>query len=234
MLAYFRDTSSGVALEVVGADGRGHRRIVTDVDHRLHEGVPAWSPDSKEIAYAFEGDDERFVIRIVNVEEGQTRLVQVSRAPDFCSDYCQLYVSGMTWAPGEDIAFLIAGGDLYPEVLYAIGPDGTDQRLLSGSLDDIYVPAWSPNGGRIAFVSRKKSWDQIWVANARGDGLRQVSHVRSRTSNLSGCFYPSWSPDGSQIACDGQAGGIYLVGADGRQQQLLVRSGGAPSWKPTP
>jgi Tol biopolymer transport system component len=90
MLAYFRDTSSGVALEVVGADGRGHRRIVTDVDHRLHEGVPAWSPDSKEIAYAFEGDDERFVIRIVNVEEGQTRLVQVSRAPDFCSDYCQL------------------------------------------------------------------------------------------------------------------------------------------------
>jgi hypothetical protein len=82
MLAYFRDTSSGVALEVVGADGRGHRRIVTDVDHRLHEGVPAWSPDSKETAYAFEGDDERFVIRIVNVEEGQTRLVQVSRAPE--------------------------------------------------------------------------------------------------------------------------------------------------------
>jgi hypothetical protein len=39
----------------------------------------------------------------------------------------------MTWAPGKDIAFLIAGGDLYPEVLYAIGPDGTDQRLLSGS-----------------------------------------------------------------------------------------------------
>jgi len=232
-LAYFHDTDSGLDLNIVGANGRGNRRLAAKVDHRLGEGVPAWSPDSRELAYMNEGDASKFLIRFVGVDGARQPPLEVKQAPSFCSDYCELYAAGMIWAPGKDIAFLITGGDLYPEVLYAIGRDGTGQRLVSGTLQDNYVPAWAPDGRRIAFITRRGSSDQIWVANADGSGVRQVSRIRSNTSNLSGVFDPTWSPDGKQLGCWGHAGGIYSVDAATGKAKLLVRNaGGAVSWQP--
>jgi Tol biopolymer transport system component len=231
-LAYFQDTDSGVDLNIVGANGRGKRRLAANVDHRLYAGVPAWSPDSRELAYMNEGDAATFLIRFVGVDGIRRPALQIQRAPSFCSDYCQLYAAWMTWAPGKDIAFLIAGGDLYPEVLYAIGRDGTNQRLLSGELQDNYVPAWAPDGKRIAFITRQGNNDQIWVANADGNGLRQVTRIRSNTSNLSGVFDPTWSPDGNRLGCWGHAGGIYSVDTTTGTAKLLLRNaGGAISWQ---
>jgi TolB protein len=231
-LAYFEDTDSGVDLTIVGANGRGKRRLAANVDHRLPAGVPAWSPDSREIAYMNEGDAETFLIRFIGVDGMRKPPLKIQKAPSFCSDFCQLYAAWMTWAPGKDIAFLIAGGDLYPEVLYAIGRDGTNQRLLSGELQDNYVPAWAPDGKRIAFITRQGSNDQIWVANADGTGLRQVTRIRSNTSNLSGVFDPTWSPDGKRLGCWGHAGGIYAVDTTTGTAKLLVRNaGGAVSWQ---
>jgi len=232
-LAYFQDTDSGVDLNIVGADGRGKRRLAANVDQRLTDGVPAWSPDSREIAYMNEGDDALFLIRFVGVDGTRRSPLRVQKAASFCSEFCQLYAAWMTWAPGKDIAFLIAGGDLYPEVLYAVGRDGTDQRLLSGRLQDIYVPAWAPDGKRIAFISRQGTNDQIWVANSDGTRLRQVTRIQSNTSNLSGVFDPTWSPDGKRFGCWGHAGGIYTVDATNGTAKLLVRNaGGAVSWQP--
>ena len=232
-LAYFQRTDSGIDLNVVAANGRGMRRLAAHVDPRLLEGVPAWSPGSQEIAFMNEGDNERFLIRFVGVNRARRPPLKVRRDPSFCSDGCQLYAARMSWAPGNDIAFLIAGGDLYPEVLYAVGRDGGSQRLLSGELQDIYAPAWAADGKRLAFVARKGTNDQIWTANADGTGLRQVTTIRSNTSNLSGVFDPTWSPDGNRLACWGHAGGIYIVEARSGKAVLVVGNAvGAASWRP--
>ena len=44
-----------------------------------------------------------------------------------------------------------------------------------GTADE--VPAWFPDGRRIAFQSDRSGSMEIWVMNADGTGLRQVTGV---------------------------------------------------------
>jgi TolB protein len=238
-LAYFdsNDFSGGnkVVLKVVTATGSGRRQLAANVDPRLFQGSPAWSPDSNQIAYMRAGDPGRapsnadsgkFLIRFASLSGAPRPPLRAKRAPAFCAQGCELYAGWMTWAPAHDIAFLIVGGDLYPQVLYAIRPDGTHQRLLSGELQDNYFPAWSPDGKRIAVSTRKVTDDQIWIANADGTGLRQLTRIRSVGGNISGIASPTWSPDGKQLAGLGSNNGIYPIDVASGRSRLVVRRGG--------
>jgi dipeptidyl aminopeptidase/acylaminoacyl peptidase len=58
-----------------------------------------------------------------------------------------------------------------------------------------HSPEWSPDGRRIAFVSRHGAVDQVFVLDLAGTGdARQV------TSLPEGAGSPVWSPDGTRIA----------------------------------
>jgi len=58
-----------------------------------------------------------------------------------------------------------------------------------------HSPEWSPDGRRIAFVSRRGAVDQVFVLDIAGTGdARQV------TSLPEGAGSPVWSPDGTRIA----------------------------------
>ena len=58
-----------------------------------------------------------------------------------------------------------------------------------------HSPEWSPDGRRLAFVSKVGAADQLFVLDIAGGGeTRQVS------STLEGAANPLWSPDGSWIA----------------------------------
>ena len=56
-----------------------------------------------------------------------------------------------------------------------MNPDGTDvQRLTFHAATDA-APEWSPDGKRIAFQSNRDGNDDIWVMNADGSGLVQLT-----------------------------------------------------------
>ncbi len=57
-----------------------------------------------------------------------------------------------------------------------------------------HSPEWSPDGRRLAFVSRKGAADQVFVVDLPGSEPIQVSSVAEGASS------PLWSPDGSHIA----------------------------------
>jgi TolB protein len=46
--------------------------------------------------------------------------------------------------------------------------DGSGQKNLTQNPDDDFLPLWSPDGSRIAFISRRDGRDEIYVMNADG------------------------------------------------------------------
>jgi TolB protein len=115
---------------------------------------------------------------------------------------------------------------------------GTIRAITAGrDLDE--TPAWSPAGGRIAFVrtiipsgSRTGPPEEIWTIGAYGGGARQLT--RNRISDIA----PAWSPTGSWIvyqrARDSSARSwdLWTMRADGSAQRLLARNGTRPAWSP--
>jgi Tol biopolymer transport system component len=112
------------------------------------------------------------------------------------------------------------GGSAAPELavtrggnIWTIGADGTRARLL---LRSAHSPAWSPDGSRLAFVSRRSGDEEIYVAAADGRGVRRLT--RSIGPDLS----PAWSSDGSRLVFSRKAE-IWTMKANGSSQRRLVR-----------
>ena len=78
----------------------------------------------------------------------------------------------------------------------------TATALTSGQVDD-QSPAWSPDGARLAFISKRAHADpdrtsnsDVWVVEAKpGSTPRQMTNTPESESGR-----PAWSPDGSRIA----------------------------------
>ena len=96
---------------------------------------------------------------------------------------------------------------------------GSEQRILTRKPENAF-PAWSPDGGKIAFVSNRDGNLEIYVMNSDGSGQRRLT----RHPGVDGS--PAWSPDGRSIACGCERGGnfdIYVISADGSGQRRLTR-----------
>ena len=62
-------------------------------------------------------------------------------------------------------------------------------------------PAWSPNGGRIAFDSNRSGNLDVYSMNADGSGVKQL------TTSPALDALPAWSPDGSELVFESDRGG---------------------------
>ena len=96
-------------------------------------------------------------------------------------------------------------------------------------------PTFSPDGGRIAFVSDRLGEPAVYVMDAGGGEPRIVSDYAYGRRGYS--TSPDWSPAGPWIAYSSRVNGvpqIVVVGADGRGGRLLTDRGRNedPSWAP--
>jgi Tol biopolymer transport system component len=219
----------GEDVYVVDADGSNLVRVTTD---RAADFDPSWSPDGNQIAYRHQrGDDSTTDIYVIGADG--TGAHDVSGGDD-SADW------GPAWSPGGDwIAWNTARETTVGFDLGLVHPEGSGRHLVKPS---VYVeyPAWSPDGGRIAFMSQVAEEGQqydIFVMNPDG------SHVRRLTTSLASDGFPSWSPDGTRIAFSstrddcasspspqclttsdiGPFHTLYVMNADGSNQHRVSR-----------
>jgi Tol biopolymer transport system component len=97
---------------------------------------------------------------------------------------------------GTKIAF-VTGDGLPDRQIATIGIDGIGMQVLPTEGIEASVPAWSPNGKKIAFEGRVAGGaSDIYVMNADGSGLRKLTDDPAYDQQ------PQWSPDGTTIVYD--------------------------------
>lgn len=125
--------------------------------------------------------------------------------------------------------------------IYVMNRDGSGVTRLTEASGRDSDPAFSPDGTRIAFTSRRELSSsvasEIWVMDADGTDERVL--VGDFDNGFASA--PSWSPDGTQIAyvggeTIGSLPGVYVADVDGTGEPLLLtgdaEGAGAPDWSP--
>lgn len=110
------------------------------------------------------------------------------------------------------------------------GPYEGGESVFESSRED-HTPAISPDGQRVAFVSKRTGNEEIWLAD------RATGHQSQLTAfGGPGTGSPRWSPDGKWIAFDSRAEGnpdIYIVSPNGGPPRRFTTDPGSetrPSW----
>jgi TolB protein len=114
-----------------------------------------------------------------------------------------------------------------PDVVVSFIYQGLLQNPTKG-VGTNYVPVYSPDGTRIAFMSGRDGNPEIYVMNADGSNSRRL------TNHPAGDGTPTWSPNGQQIAFVSDRTGtpqIYIMGLDGSNVRRITMN---ESWADQP
>src|SRR4029450_11397324 len=108
-----------------------------------------------------------------------------------------------------------------PEVLVMSLADGSLTALTDPGAG--WGPVWSPDGGKIAFLSYRDGPLELYVMEASGANPTRVTH----DVGFTGAF--GWSPDGGRLAVvrdQGEGAGLYGGGGGGSNLVRLTNSVG--------
>jgi hypothetical protein len=102
---------------------------------------------------------------------------------------------------------------------------GETRRLTTGGGDG--QPAWSPDGQRLAYISKEDGNFEIYVVNRDGSGNTRLTNT-PQSDGL-----PVWSPDGKLIAFRSDRDGtwaIYTMRPDGTGVTKVLDANVLPLW----
>jgi tetratricopeptide (TPR) repeat protein len=106
--------------------------------------------------------------------------------------------------------------------IIAMRDDGTfPQQIVAGGSET--NPEASPDGGQVAFMSKRDGNWEIYVVDLDGSGLQRLTRDPANDG------LPAWSPDGRALAFVSDRGGSWAVWAmrpDGSGQRRLFDVGG--------
>ena len=166
------------------SDGRSVRRLTRSRD--ANDRAPALSSDGRMIAWERElgaggGDVTAVEIWTMKADGTDARAVvqngSFNRSP--------------SWAPDGSIVYTsrVSGSD---QIWRVVPGGGTPVRLTTGGAADQF-PRVSPDGSRILFQSNRGLDFDVYVMNADGSGVRNL------TERGGDDRFPAWTPDGQRL-----------------------------------
>jgi TolB protein len=97
---------------------------------------------------------------------------------------------------GSQIAFVRTDDEFEGEIFVvtrdATGLFGGLTNLSNNAQDDV-MPAWSPDGLRLAFVTDRSGFQDIFVVNANGSNVRRITAADPELV-VTTEWWPAWSP----------------------------------------
>lgn len=147
---------------------------------------------------------------------------QLRAAGHRIADYIYEKLTGERGVFSTRIAYVLKSAGQYR--LQIADADGQNPATALTSTEPIISPSWSPDGGRLAYVSFEKKKPVIYVHTLASGQRTVVANFKGSNSA------PAWSPDGRRLAVvltkDGNSQ-IYLINADGSgaPQRLTTSSG---------
>ena len=242
----------------MNADGTGQTRLTFGLDlaaGAYSSSQPGWFPDGSRILFrASGGPYAPAPIFSMRPEPGAEKQLVLQREfplwyPTLSPDMTRLLVA-------TQYGRVNRREDRGVEVAVGAGPGSWEApfgdplvTLFDGpkSAPGVYDSAgtWSPDGAQIAFESDVDGDMDIYVMNADGTGVRQLTGAEpDADAHDEG---PAWSPDGLQIAFTSGTGNltgdIHVMDADGSDVRRITdnqdpRPGWArdesPDWQPIP
>jgi Tol biopolymer transport system component len=250
LIAFSSKRDGDFELYVMRPDGSGLRQLTHNVateENQARDESPSWSPDGKRIAFVSTRDHpgnplSSNEIYVIDADGSDERRLTANRRGDLSP----------VWTIDGRILFTACGRDLRTCRLEQMEADGTDRRRF-GNLPArtiLFGAAFSPDGSNVAFARPEQGdiWafrnTDVFVADADGTDERRL------TDDPANDIGAGWSPDGSKILfssdrdrnggclfhdCTGYAPEIYVMDADGSDEERLTRSPaseGGGSWSP--
>lgn len=192
--------------------------------------TPRWSPDGKRLAFLSSraDKDKGDQLWIMDMAGGEAR--QATILPGEVEDYAwspdgkRMVLEVQDHDPADDVK----DGEAPPPIditrfyfkedtvgylrdlhahLFLLDLDsGKAEQLTSGTHDE-HLPAWSPDGKEIAYVTkrgtdpdRSDDWDIYVIAAQAGAAERQLTTTPEADDSPDWNTPPAWSPDGRTIA----------------------------------
>jgi Tol biopolymer transport system component len=247
VLAYgcFRNVGGGSGSFICVSDATGAHEARLGDPTQGNNIAPRWSPDGTRIAYLCGWDRQSAntylptrdivdfgPIGFTRNGGGEVCVVDAGGgAPRVLTD-TDRHANAPVWSTdGSTIAYSVGVGPIVvgkngtspdPEPgIHLVAADGgsAPRQLTAGSGDD--MPAWSPDGTRIAYSLLTGGIGIVDVASGRSvAGTRVSTGVRQ--------LGPAWSPDGARIAFtqyDDDTRETWVVQPDGSQLQRVFTTG---------
>ncbi len=213
-------------------------------------GESYFSPDGKKLIFqAVPAGKKEYQIYAINIGENTPQLISTGKGACTCAYYRpdgkKIIFASSHAAPEDAQTGRVPGyqrnsrnysWEFTPYMnIYEANPDGSGLVALTNGSAYNAECAYSHNGSKIVFASNRSGQMQLYIMNADGSNVVQVTDT---TNGYNGG--PFFSPNGSQILYRADYDKkdylqIYCIGCDGKNRKQLTINDAvnwAPYWHP--
>ncbi len=203
------------------ATGRNQIQVTS---HPSNDLQPTWTPDSRSLVFTSDRLGSYALWRqLASGGGGTTMITKGADMNDFAPTVDPKSGKKIAFTSRGTVkeAFVAIGAKQYTAFernlpyIWTVNIDGSELTQFAQGA----YPVWAPDGTRISFSSDiSGNWD-IWLMNANGSGLTQL------TDDKKNQFAPSFSPDGKWLAFTSNVSGnydIWLMKTDGSARTQLT------------